>query len=52
MVNVTYKVTNKNNKKLPDTGENKNNHTDVIATALLIGTLGITAVARKKKGDN
>jgi hypothetical protein len=52
IVNVTYKVTNKNNKKLPDTGENKNNHTDVIATALLIGTLGITAVARKKKGDN
>ncbi|MBZ5961016.1 MULTISPECIES: LPXTG cell wall anchor domain-containing protein [Leuconostoc gelidum group] len=45
-------MTNKNNKKLPDTGEDKNDHTDAIATALITSILGITAIVRKKKGDN
>uniref|UniRef100_UPI0035D428A4 LPXTG cell wall anchor domain-containing protein n=1 Tax=Leuconostoc pseudomesenteroides TaxID=33968 RepID=UPI0035D428A4 len=51
-VNVVYKVTNKNGKKLPDTGENKDNHAGAIAAALLAGGLGVTSVIRKKKSDD
>jgi LPXTG-motif cell wall-anchored protein len=51
-VNVTYKVTHKNNKKLPDTGESKDSHAGVVAAALLAGSVGITSVMRKKKDDN
>ncbi|MGQ4573632.1 lectin-like domain-containing protein [Leuconostoc pseudomesenteroides] len=51
-VHVTYRVTKDSNKKLPDTGESKNNHAGVVAAALLAGGLGITSVIRRKKDDN
>ncbi|WP_415602231.1 LPXTG cell wall anchor domain-containing protein [Leuconostoc pseudomesenteroides] len=51
-MNVVYKVTNKNGKKLPDTGEDKDNRAGVIAAALLAGGLGVTSVIRKKKSDD
>lgn len=44
----SYYETKNNSKKLPDTGENKNNYAGIVVAAILAAGLRIVSVFRKK----